>query len=151
MPVITQLVSNLAGAIGCDFRRNFNDLIFVEFGGKLSSLKLGPATIISSGTTTLKGTYTFNFDTGTEGANFATSDVWWEQQTDVLRQMVPVHAAQIVNLGTLDFDALSPVQLKGFSYSTRLFLGITTAAINWSMAMSLQCKPAEETMQRCKS
>ena len=37
MPTSTQLVTGLAGAIGCDFRTAQNQLIFVEYGGKLSS------------------------------------------------------------------------------------------------------------------
>jgi hypothetical protein len=35
------LSSGLAGAIGCDYRAATSQLIFVEYGGKLSSLKLG--------------------------------------------------------------------------------------------------------------
>lgn len=40
-PPINTLASGLAAAIGCDYRSATNQLIFVEYGGKLSSLKLG--------------------------------------------------------------------------------------------------------------
>jgi hypothetical protein len=63
-----QLVSGLGGAIGCDFRRIQNQLLFVEFNGKLSRLNLyRTATTVSSGTAILKGTFTFDLDTGAEG------------------------------------------------------------------------------------
>lgn len=53
----TQLVSGLAGAIGCSFRNVANQLVFVEYGGKLSRLNLfAPAVIASQGSTVLKGT-----------------------------------------------------------------------------------------------
>jgi len=71
---------------------------------------------ISSGSTTLRGTWLFNFDTGVEGGD---GDVWWEQETDVARQMVPRGGAQIVNLGAgANFDALGPENLRGFGYSS---------------------------------
>jgi hypothetical protein len=118
MTVSTQLASGLAGAIGSDFRRSTNELIFVEYGGKLSSVKLGPAAIVSSGTVTLHGTYTFNLDTGIEGGSLTTDDLWWEQQTDVQRQMMPLGAAQLVNLGLVDFAALTALQLKDLTYGS---------------------------------
>ena len=53
-PSSTQLAGGLGGAIGSDLRRAHNQLIFVEFGGKLSSLNLfKPAVVISSGITVL--------------------------------------------------------------------------------------------------
>ena len=36
------LATGLGGAIGCDYRTSTAQLIFVEYGGKLSSLRLGP-------------------------------------------------------------------------------------------------------------
>jgi hypothetical protein len=46
----TQLVSGLAGAIGCSFRSAQNQLVFTEYGGKLSRLNLfAPAVIVSRG------------------------------------------------------------------------------------------------------
>ncbi len=42
-PTQTQLKTGLGGAIGCDFRLSQNELIFVEFAGKLSALRVPPA------------------------------------------------------------------------------------------------------------
>jgi hypothetical protein len=44
MPTQTQLQAGLAGAIGCAFNSAQNQLIFVEYGGNLSSLTVAPAT-----------------------------------------------------------------------------------------------------------
>jgi hypothetical protein len=68
MTTVTQLATGLGGAIGCDLQPSQHRLLFVEFDGKLSALNLVPTTaIVSSGTTTLKGTLTFDLDTGLEG------------------------------------------------------------------------------------
>jgi hypothetical protein len=74
-----------------------------------------PATVISSGTTTLQGTYVFNLDSGTEGGS---GDIWWDQETTVARQMVPQSGAMIVNLGTVDFNSLTAQQLQSQSYGS---------------------------------
>jgi hypothetical protein len=116
MTTLTQLTA-LGGAIGSFYRPTASDLIFVEFSGNLSSLSIAPASIVASGSTTLRGTYTFNFDTGVQGGDFSNSDIFWEQQTEVLRQMVPTGRAAIANLGVTDFDAISALALKELSYS----------------------------------
>src|SRR5215469_10015262 len=119
----TQLISGLGGAIGCDFRRVQNQLVFVEYSGKLSLLNLfRTGTTVSSGTATLKGTFSFDFDTGAEsvpGDPLAPPfDVFWEQQTAVLRQMVAISPAQIVNLGVVDFNSITADTLASLTYST---------------------------------
>ena len=74
----TTLVTGLGGAIGCDLRRAQNQLLFVEYNGKLSRLNLfRTGTIVSSGTTVLHGTWLFDFDAGVEVASSATAEVWW--------------------------------------------------------------------------
>ena len=89
-----QLINGLGGAVGCDLRRTQNQLLFVEFNGKLSRLNLyRTATTVSSGTAILKGTWTFDLDTGIEGGTGSTFDIWWEQQTAVLRRMTPLNSA----------------------------------------------------------
>ncbi len=120
MPTSTQLVTGLAGAIGCDFRTAQNQLIFVEYGGKLSTLDLFPVpTIVAqSASTILKGTFTFDFDTGVEGGPAANNDVFWEQMTAVLRQMTPQNSAQLVNLGAVDFNSLTAPTLQSLTYSS---------------------------------
>ncbi len=120
MPTSTQLVTGLTGAIGCDFRQAQNRLYFVEYGGKLSSLDLFPTpTVVAQSTSTvLKGTFLFDFDTGTEGGLSPNADVFWEQITAVKRQMAPQNSAQIVNLGTVDFNSLTATGLQALPYSS---------------------------------
>lgn len=114
------LLSGLAGAIGCDFRSAQNQLVFTEYGtGKLSALNLfGPSTIVSTGSTLLRGTYTFDLDTGTMGGVSASADIWWEQQTAALRRMVPQNSAQILNLGVVNYGAIAANGLELLPYST---------------------------------
>lgn len=109
-------VTGLGGAIGCDFISTAQRLLFVEYSGNLSRFDMFPsATVVSSGTTVLQGTYTFDLDTGTEGG---TGDIWWDQETDVARQMLPQNSAGVVNLGIVDFDALSSAALQSLPYSS---------------------------------
>ena len=53
MTTVTTLVTGLGGAIGCDFRRTQNQLVYVEYGGTLSALNLAaPAhTVLGTGYT----------------------------------------------------------------------------------------------------
>lgn len=119
MPTQTQLVSGLAGAIGSDFRRAQNQLVFVEYGGKLSRLNLIPsATVLTSGSTTLLGSYGFNLDTGVEDSSGAplTGDVWWSGFEPYA--MARIGAAQLANLGVTDFSAITAATLQSLTYST---------------------------------
>jgi hypothetical protein len=82
------------------------------------AVPLGPVggTVVSSGQGVLRGTWLFDFDTGTE-SGAAGADVWWEQMTDVQRQLVPRGVAGIVNLGVVDVDAVTLDHLVGLAYS----------------------------------
>jgi hypothetical protein len=116
-PSVLTEVTGLGGAIGCDFVSAAQRLVFVEYAGNLSRFDLFPAaTVISSGVTVLHGTYTFDLDTGTEGGTGGAEDIWWEQETDVARQMVPQNGAGIVNLGVTDFTALPVAALQSLAY-----------------------------------
>jgi hypothetical protein len=121
----TQLVSGLGGAIGSDVRFAQNQLIFVEYAtGKLSSLNLFPSfNIVSQGTTTLKGTYVFDLDSGVQGVPGPNVDIWWDQQTNVLRQMVPQNNATIINLGLANFSAITLANLQNLPYATTPIVG----------------------------
>ncbi|MBV9783186.1 MAG: hypothetical protein JO264_05145 [Acidisphaera sp.] len=118
----TQLVGGLAGAIGCDFLPAQNRLLFVEYGGKLSKLDLFPAmSVVSQGTTELKGTFLFDLDNGTESLPGQTppgADIWWNQATAVVRSMAPSNSATIINLGVTPFASVLPQSLPGLSYAT---------------------------------
>lgn len=116
-PTLEPLAAGLHGAIGCSYRRLHNDLIFVEFDGKISRLNLvRPVNAtVSSGTATLHGTWHFDFDTGVEGA---TGDVFWEQHTSTIRSMQPLGGATIVNLGVVSYNAVTPAVLQHLAYGT---------------------------------
>src|SRR5580704_11925109 len=120
MPTTVQLATGLGGAIGCDFRLAQNQLVFVEYSGKLSALNLSPiSTIVAQSTSTvLKGTFLFDFDSGVEGGAGPNMDVFWEQETAVLRRMTPQNSAQIVNLGAVDFNSINAAYLQSLPYST---------------------------------
>lgn len=75
---------------------------------------LSPA--VRQGTTTLKGTYTFDFENGVSGVP-SQADVWWEQVDSVRRYLVPQNGAAIGRLGAVDFDTLTLSQLRTEPYT----------------------------------
>jgi len=70
----------------------------------------------SEGSTLLKGTWTFDLDSGAQGAPSG-SDIWWEQVDTVKRFLVPQGGAMLANMGKVDFDAVSLQTLKNLSYT----------------------------------
>ncbi|HSP73638.1 MAG TPA: hypothetical protein VLN26_14775, partial [Gaiellaceae bacterium] len=126
MPVLTPtkqtLATGLAGAIGSSYRQAHNDLIFVEFAGKLSRLQLvrPVAATVSSGTATIHGTFLFDFETGVEGT---TGDVFWEQHTATVRSLEPSGGATIVNLGAVSYTSVTPAVLQTLAYGTTGIVG----------------------------
>ena len=72
--------------------------------------------VISNSSGTLQGTFSFNFDTGSQVT--ANGDVFWNQIDTIQRQMAPKGSATIVNLGSIDFNALNFTTLQGESYGT---------------------------------
>ena len=71
----------------------------------------------SKGTTTLKGTWTFDFDTGIQGPATG-ADLWWEQVNNVNRLLVPQNGAMLALMGKPNFDAVSYPTLKSQAYTT---------------------------------
>lgn len=118
--MINQLINNLNAPIGCKYLKNRNNLVFVEYGsGKISSLNINPnATVVSQGSTVIKGTWIFDCETGAlEGNINGPGDIWWEQIDNVKRQMVPVGGARIINMGNADFAAITPFILQSLAYN----------------------------------
>jgi hypothetical protein len=66
----------------------------------------------------LKGTFTFNLDTGIEGVAPSNADIWWDQRTAVIRQMTPKNSATILNLGIANFAAINANNLEFLPYKT---------------------------------
>lgn len=114
---MTKLVGGLGGAIGCRFLKNRNQLVFVEYAGKISLLDMvrPVAATISQGNTVLQGTYSFDFETGQMQA---TRDIFWEQIDNIKRRMVPTNGAGIINLGIVDFNSITPAVLQTLAYSS---------------------------------
>lgn len=120
----TTLATGLGGAIGCDLRRAQNQLLFVEFNGKLSRLNLfRTGTIVSSGTAVLHGTWHFDFDAGVQVSGGPGADVWWEQKTAILRDLVPQNGAMLANVGHVGFGSITPDTLSSLTYATTPIVG----------------------------
>jgi hypothetical protein len=118
-----QLVSGLGGAIGSDYRAAGHQLVFVELSGKLSRLNLIPeSSTLSQGNVTLKGTYLFDFDSGTHsglGEGIVPPyDVWWNQQTKTERRLEPASGARIVRLGAVNYNSISYAELLELPYDS---------------------------------
>jgi hypothetical protein len=73
------------------------------------------AAIQSQGTTTLKGTFSFDFDAGLQVS--AGADIFWEQKDNTLRFLVPRNGALLAHMGQPTFDAVSLETLKTQNYS----------------------------------
>ena len=72
--------------------------------------------VFSRGTTTLKGTWTFDLDAGVQGPPTG-ADVWWEQVNATVRYLVPQGGAMLANLGKPNFDAVSRQTLQAAPYT----------------------------------
>ena len=84
-------------------------------------------TILSEGTTTLKGTWTFDLETGTQGPPTG-ADIWWEQVDNVTRFLVPVDGSQLAYMGNSNFDAVSLETLKTQPYTSEPINGSNNSA-----------------------
>lgn len=116
----TQLVNGLGGAVGCRYLPTHNQLVFVEFNGKVSVVDLirPLAATVSSGTAVLKGTFIMDLETGAQSGSTTNGDIFWEQQTAVVRDMRPVGGAKIVNLGHVDYSAVTFASLQTLNFGT---------------------------------
>jgi hypothetical protein len=75
-------------------------------------------TPICSGSTGLRGTFSFDADGCRMAASSATGDLFWEQFDSVRRALVPENGAAVVRLGAVDFTTIGPDQLATASYGT---------------------------------
>jgi len=122
MMMLTTMVESLGGAIGSRYLPKTNQLVFTEYSkGALSMLDLVvPSTgTVSSGTTVIKGTWIFDCETGTLGADMTNIyDIWWEQIDNIKRRMTPMAGVGIVNLGQVDFNLVTPAVLQSLSFGS---------------------------------
>lgn len=81
----------------------------------------------SEGKTTLKGTWTFDFDSGVQGPAGG-ADIWWEQVNNVIRYLVPQSGAMLAHMGKPNFDAVSLQTLKAQPYTANPINGSNNAS-----------------------
>jgi YVTN family beta-propeller protein len=72
------------------------------------------AAIVAQGEITLCGTFVFDLDSGT--TEDGGTDIFWEQDTEVRRWMTSEGATGLVDLGPVNFDALTADDLSGLDY-----------------------------------
>ncbi len=115
-----KLATGVSGAVGSKYLKNHNQLVFTEFGGFISKIDLVPtlAAIVSQGTTILKGTWSFDCETGQNGTLGGNFDIWWEQITNVQRQMTPQGIVTLANLGVVDFNSVTPATMQTYTYTS---------------------------------
>jgi len=108
MSTEVQLVAGLAGAIGSDYRPTHSQLVFVEYGGQASRFNLFPGGDgRKPGTATPQGHLDVRSRCRRRRRTGAKRRHLWDQQTHVLRQMVPQNSAKIINLGVVDFNTIT--------------------------------------------
>lgn len=76
------------------------------------------AAVVSSGVADIPGTWAFDFDTGFIGDTEGSLDIYWSQPSLTTRFVVPRYGAQIVNLGVVNFAALTVTDLQALSFSS---------------------------------
>ncbi|MER3435379.1 MAG: hypothetical protein C4288_18730 [Leptolyngbya sp. ERB_1_1] len=131
--LVYQALTNLAYASVLTIRRS------TRVGLPLSETA---TSIVSSGTGTIRGTWLFNLDAGAEGT---TGDIWWEQETKVLRKMVPRGNAQIVSLGIRDFNAITVEELRSLTYSSTPIDG---SIVSWRKRLPIDVVAKVDTATR---
>lgn len=74
-------------------------------------------TAFSNGETVIRGTWSFDLDSGVILQSPADADLFWEQETDIKRSLNPQNGAMLALLGQRDFDSLTLQTLKGLNYA----------------------------------
>ncbi|MER8012335.1 hypothetical protein [Streptomyces sp. NPDC094149] len=72
--------------------------------------------VVNQGDTALKGTWILDLDSGYQGGDMYSGDIWWEWLTQNSARMTPGRRSSIVNLGVVDFDALTLDRLVPLAY-----------------------------------
>ncbi|MHA2251527.1 MAG: hypothetical protein ACXAD7_14280, partial [Candidatus Kariarchaeaceae archaeon] len=110
---------------------NYVKMYINDYDYKLSFtfMILGPAFIPEGTATLVDGTWSFDFETNTQGLpSDAGMDFFWEQVTSTERYLTMLHGAQAVNLGTgVDYNSITLDHAKGYTYSSTKIDGSTTS------------------------
>jgi len=83
--------------------------------------------VMSKGTTTLKGIWTFDFEAGVAGPSTG-ADVWWEQVDNTVRFLVPQSGAMLAHMGKPNFEAVSLQTLQSQPYTANPINGSDNAS-----------------------
>ena len=84
--------------------------------------------IMSSGQEILKGSYTFDLDTGKQGGSRADDDIFWEHEDDTFRYLNAWNGARFAYKGIIDFDHVSDNDLRMADYGIIQLNGSANAA-----------------------
>lgn len=79
------------------------------------------ATTVPSKNGSVRGTWTYDFETGVEGGDG--TDIWWQQKTSTTRSLSPRNGAQLVNMGAIDYEKVDLAKLRSLPYSTAEIVG----------------------------
>jgi uncharacterized protein (TIGR03382 family) len=83
----------------------------------LAGCGIASAGIVSSGSVTIPGTWTFDFDAGAIGDNLnAPNDIFWEMMTAATRAVKPTGTATITAIGIVDFAPIGYDELAALTY-----------------------------------
>jgi hypothetical protein len=85
------------------------------------------AAVLTQNEDVLKGTWTFDLDSGVEGPATG-ADIWWEQVDNTTRFLVPIGGATISQLGKPNFDAVSRETLRAAAFSSNPINGSNNGA-----------------------
>lgn len=83
--------------------------------------------VYSKGTATLKGTWTFDLETGRLGPPTG-ADLWWRHVNSRTRYLVPQGGAMLAHLGKPNFDAVSSQTLAAAPYAATPINGSSGSA-----------------------
>src|SRR5215216_6177684 len=118
MPIPIELATGLGGAIGCDYRRGPNYLIFVEFNGKISRVDLVRSLdhVVFNGTATMPADSSLDLTNGTSAQG---GQIRWDHNSPggglVMR---PQGNCRLSYLGLVSYAAVTHATLQGLAYSS---------------------------------
>jgi hypothetical protein len=84
--------------------------------------------VVSSGSTQLRGTYTFDLESGVQGGSGPAADLWWQQVDGTTRSLEARNGARLANLGKPSFDSVTATILRAQPYTLTSIDGSNTAA-----------------------
>jgi hypothetical protein len=82
--------------------------------------------VLSCGTATIKGTTSFDLETGKPAAP-SVADVWWQQIDATTRYLVPQNGAALYNVGVTNLESITLADLQTAPYSAVRIRGTRTA------------------------